>query len=205
MNKSHSLRFGATRAVSFAGLIGALASACGGGVDSDEAARAAYIGLDEAVEKSLRLGFDGFNAASSANIPDQMTTGSASGTLLVGGQVDQGASDNKEMRLDLTLTDYRDELPAEEDLVIVYATNPAAPPSLDLSFRGLPNATFTGTLIGDFAMSGDLEGNVTLNLTLEGMTDADPMTADNVVRLPGTTVRGTAVSESGTYTVDVTI
>lgn len=191
-------------AAAFAAGIGVLASACGGGVDSDEAARAAYIGLDAAVEKSLRLGFDGFNAASSANIPDQTTTGSASGTLLVGGQVDQGASANKEMRLDLTLTDYRDDLP-EEDLVIVYATNPAAPPSLDLSFRGLPDARFTGTLAGDFAMSGDLEGTVTLNLALEGMTEADPMVADNVRRLPGTTVRGTAVSESGTYTVDVTL
>jgi hypothetical protein len=200
---THTPGLGAAR-TAFAAWIGILASACGGGVDSDEAARAAYIGLDGAVEKSLRLGFDGFNAASSANIPDQMTTGGASGTLVVGGQVDSGASDNKEMRLELTMVDYRDEIP-DEDLVIVYATNPAAPPRLDLSFRGLPNATFTGTLTGDFAMSGDLEGTVTLDLALEGMTEADPMVADNVRRLPGTTVRGTAVSDSGTYMVDVTL
>ena len=39
-------------------------------IDSDEAARAAYLGLDGVIEKALNLGMDGYNAASSANIPD---------------------------------------------------------------------------------------------------------------------------------------
>src|SRR5688572_6436470 len=68
-------------------------------VDSDEEARRAYLGLDESIAKALPLGFDGYNAASNANIPPQSTTGDAAGTLTVTGQVDKGASDNKGMRL----------------------------------------------------------------------------------------------------------
>ena len=64
-------------------------------IDSDEAARRAYLGLDASIGKSITLGFQGFNAASSANIDPQMTTGTApngSGTLTISGQVDQGLS-----------------------------------------------------------------------------------------------------------------
>lgn len=52
------------------GLLGLLTLACGGtpAVSSDEQARRAYLGLDKAVGKSMQLGFDGFNSASSANI-----------------------------------------------------------------------------------------------------------------------------------------
>ena len=57
--------------------------ACGGGddIDSTEEARRAYLGLDGSIEKSLNLGFDGFNAASSANIAPQMDVGTATGTF----------------------------------------------------------------------------------------------------------------------------
>ena len=57
------------------------------------------------------LGFAGFNAASSANIPPQMTTGDVAGTLTVTGQVDQGASSNKNMRLVEALVGYQDKSP----------------------------------------------------------------------------------------------
>ena len=191
----------------FTVLCSALAAAgCGGDdVDSDEAARAAYIGLDGAVEKALGLGMDGFNAATSANIPPQMTTGDVTGTLTVSGQVDSGASDNKEMRLLLDLAEYRDEVPGS-DLVVRYDTMEAAQPMLDISLRGLPSATFTGTLTGTFYMEGDIEGAVNLSLTLEGMTEPNPDATDNIRRVVGTThVTGTATSSYGTFNVDVTI
>lgn len=178
---------------------------CGGGVDSDEAAARAYLGLDRMIGKALALGFDGFNAATSANIPPQSTSGDVSGVLDVTGQVDQGASPNKEMRLRLALTDYEDAVP-DTDLVVTYATGEAAPAALTLSLRGIPDATLTGTLVGRFFMTGDLEGPVDLDLAIAGRTEADPAAADNIRRVVGTTtVRGTATSEWGTYAIDVTL
>lgn len=83
-------------------------AACGDGVTDARSARAAYLGLDAAVEKALNLGFKGFNEATSANIPPQATTGDVRGTMDVTGKVDQGASANKGMRLDVALTEYQD-------------------------------------------------------------------------------------------------
>lgn len=185
--------------------IALLAVGCGNGISSDEAAERAYLGLDGMVGKALRLGFDGFNMASSANIPPQSTTGDVTGTLDVSGQVDMGASDNKGMRLLVDLVEYRDEVP-ESDLVVTYDTEAGLPADLDLSLRGIPDATLTGTLTGRFYMTGDLEGPVDLDLSIAGMTEADPSAADNVRRVVGTTtVTGTATSEFGTYMVDVTL
>src|SRR5262245_6992040 len=79
--------------------LAALVSGCGPGVNSDEQARRAYLGLDPSIDKAIQAGFDGFNSASSANISPQTKTGTASGMLTVTGQVDQGASANKGMRL----------------------------------------------------------------------------------------------------------
>jgi hypothetical protein len=176
----------------------------GNEVDDEEGARAAYLGLDGVVEKSLNLGMDGYNAASSANIPDQSTAGDVSGTLTVSGQVDQGASDNKEMRLELALVGYQDEV-TETDLVVTYDTAPAALPSLDLSLRDIPSGTFTGTLVGDFAMAGDIEGTVTLNLSLAGEIEPGATEGDIQRVVGSTTVTGTAMSDYGTYSVDLSL
>jgi hypothetical protein len=179
---------------------------CGNSVDSDEAAAAAYLGLDVAIEKSLQLGFDGFNAASSANIDEQSTTGDEMGTLAVNGQVDQGASANKGMRLTLTMVEYQDIPEADETLLVVYDTDPAAPPALTLSLRDIPDGTITGTLVGDFLMEGDIGGVVTLNLAIAGEIEPDPADTARVRRVPGSIrVTGTATSDYGTFDVDVTI
>lgn len=181
-------------------------SACSDGIDSDQAAEAAYIGLDGAVQKALTLGFDGFNAASSANIAPQMTDGDVMGTLTVSGQVDMGASVNKGMRLLLDLVEYQDVVPSDTDLGAVYDTDAAAQPHLDLSLRGIPDAAMTGTLTGTFIMSGDIVGDVTLDLALTGSTEADPSDATRIQRVVGTTtISGTATSDYGTYVVDVTL
>jgi hypothetical protein len=190
-----------------------LSVGCGGGVSSDEAARRAYLGLDKSISKSLQLGFDGFNAASSANIDPQATTGNVSGTLTVTGQVDQGSSDNKGMRLHVGMVDYSDGPVAfaegDNDTVeITYQTDPdtAAQPYLDLKFSNYPDGTFGGSLTGPgvYQMSGDLSGDVLLELTIEGPTQNDG--TGKVIRTVGSThVFGTASSGGGTYTVDLTL
>lgn len=196
---------------SLASLVLALtvAAGCGGDdLDSDAEARRAYLGFDRAVDLGLELGLDGFNAATSANIPDQTGDGADSGTLTVSGQVDQGASANKEMRLLLTLVDYSDgplEDPETDDtFAIVYDSPPEAPPALDLSLRDIPDGTFSGTISGRFLLSGDLDTEATFALTLSGGIQEDPQRPGEVIREPGTLrITGTATSGDGTYTVDV--
>ncbi|HBQ10504.1 MAG TPA: hypothetical protein DEF51_04695, partial [Myxococcales bacterium] len=149
------------------------------------------------------LGFDGFNAATSANIPEQSAMGDESGTLVVTGQVDQGSSPNKEMRLRAALTDYQDVVLVEDELVIVY-DSVDAPLELDLSLRGVPDGTLQGTLTGALEMTGDITGSVVLDLTIEGDIEPDPMDEARVRRVPGTTsIRGTATSPYGVFEVDV--
>jgi hypothetical protein len=191
-------------------LLSAGLTGCDDEVSSDEQARRAYLGLDKSVSKSLQLGFAGFNAASSANIPTQSTTGDAAGTLTISGQVDQGASANKGMRLRVGMTGYSDgkiTVSEDEDPVnITYQTpaDVAMQPELTLSLRNIPNGTFSGSLVGSFQMTGDLEGEVRLNLTMSGKIEDDG--AGNVRRKAGsTTVTGTATSGDGEYSVNVSL
>lgn len=182
-----------------------LLASCGGGdgVSSEREARAAYLGVDGAIAKALALGMDGFNAATSANIPAQLGEGDVSGTLTVAGQVDAGASANKEMRLTLALVDYQDGV-EEGELEILYDTMDPLP-ALDLSLRGIPDGTFTGTLMGDFHMTGDVAGPVTLELMFAGELEA-AAGSDAVQRVEGTTrITGTATSSAGVFDVDLTI
>ena len=172
-------------------------AACSNGVHSDADAQKAYLGLDASVDKAINLGFDGFNAASSANIPTEMTTGTVKGTLVVTGQVDQGASNNKTMRLDTAYTMYTD------DGKVTYDTMMSALPLLSMDLKNIPSGTLDGTFAGAFTMTGDLHNTVTLSLTFTG----NLMSGSNntVVRVPGSThITGTAVSDYGTYNVDVT-
>ncbi len=189
-------------------LLSASLVGCGDEVSSDEQARRAYLGLDKSIEKSLQLGFAGFNAASSANISPQTTNGDTTGTLTVSGQVDQGSLANKGMRLRVGMTNYSDGTVTVDDetVKITYqtATATTAQPALDLSLRNIPNGTFTGTLVGAFQMSQDLEGEVTLNLSMSGMIEDDG--TGKVRRKAGsTTVTGTAKSGDGEYQVNVTL
>jgi hypothetical protein len=191
--------------------------ACGGeGVSSDEEARRAYLGLDPSIAKSLTLGFAGFNAATSANIPPQTADGDATGTLTISGQVDSGASDNKEMRLYVGMVDYSDGPVMINDdgdtIELTFDTSEVQTeqPYLHLALRAIPtdptdtNGTFTGELTGTYVLSGDIVGDVTLNLTLAGEVQTDA--AGDTTRVPGTTtVTGTAIAGDGTYAVDLTI
>jgi hypothetical protein len=186
-------------------------------IDSDEEARRAYFGLDKSIEKSLRLGFDGYNAASSANIAPQMTTGMVGGTLTITGQVDKGASDNKGMRLRIAMVDYNDgplQLQYEDktvDVDITYntSTDVLMQPYLELTLRNVPTGTFTGMLTGIYNMKGDIKGDTTLTLMFSGMLMPDPANPTDptkTVRKPGsTTITGTAQSGDGTYMVDITL
>ena len=177
----------------------------GDGVSSEERARRAYFGLDRAIGLAMDLGFDGFNAATSANIPAQQGDGEVRGTLTVSGKVDQGASNNKEMRLDLALVDYTDTAP-QDDLVGEISYDTGTPtPVLTLSLKKIPSGTLDGTLVGTFVMSEGLAGDVDLNLTMAGMLEPDPSDATKTRRKPGsTTITGTATSDFGVFSVNLT-
>lgn len=192
-------------------LLLALVPACtsDSAVSSDEEARRAYFGLDTSIQTSLDLGFAGFNAATSANIPPQSGTGLAGGTIAITGQVDQGSSANKGMRLKVGMTNYSDGKVVIDgkplDLAITYSTDAdvATQPALTLQLKGIPTGALDGTLVGTYHMTGDLAGDATLNLTMTG-TLADGG-GGHVIRAPGAThVTGTVTSNNGTYTVDVT-
>jgi tellurite resistance protein len=175
-------------------------------IDSDEQARRAYLGLDPSIEKSITLGFAGFNAASSANIPTQMAAGDLTGTIAIDGQVDQGSSANKGMRLAVTMVAYSDgpfEIDPDHDKIqVTYDTDTA--PALDMMLKNIPTGTLTGTLAGTYHLSGDLGGDVVLSLTITGaLADGGGGT---VIRAPGsTTITGTATQGDGVYTVNVTL
>lgn len=182
--------------------------ACGGGqVSSEEQARRAYLGLDLSVAKAMQLGFDGFNSASSANIATQTTSGAKSGTLSITGQVDQGASDNKGMRLKATMTNYSDgelKLDGGNNAAITYDTlDGGSPAALELSLKNIPNGTFSGTLVGEFGMTGGLTGTVKLELAMSG--DIEDGGNGTVRRKPGTTVvTGKAIAGTAEFQVNVT-
>jgi hypothetical protein len=181
-----------------------LALACGGpddGVADEASAERAYLGLDRAIDRAIDLGFAGFNAANSANIPEQRDAGDITGEMIVNGQVDQGSSDNKNMRLEVTLAGAYQDVVLEGDIAVTYDGGPA---TLDMEFKGLPTADLTGTLVGTFTMTGDLAGDVTLELSFTGVTDEAPDGA--IVRTPGSIhVTGTATSDYGVFPVDVNL
>lgn len=186
--------------IALAGLafLGAFA-ACGNDVSSTEDAKKAYLGLDPSVDRAITLGFAGFNGASSANIDAQSADGGVSGNMTVTGQVDQGASANKGMRLLEALSNYSD------DGKVVYNTDSSAQPALTLNLKGIPSGTLDGSLNGSFLMSSGLTGQVSLSLTFAGQIEAIPGTDGGVQRKAGTThITGTATSPAGTYNVDVT-
>lgn len=181
-----------------------------GEVTSDEEAEMAWLGLHPAVGKAMNLGFDGFNAASSANIPEQQTTGDVSGTMTVNGQVDQGSSDNKGMRLDVALDEYSDVIDLDEDdeeeVVVTWWTDAEVGlPHLEMQLRDVPDGTLEGSFNGTFFMEGDLEGEVTLAITFSGLIEDDG--AGGTQRVVGSSaVTGTATNDSdGVYEVDLTL
>ena len=199
--------------------VGALA-ACGGDdtVSSDEAARRAYLCLDKSIQKSIDLGFDGFNSASSANISPQTKAGDAGGTLTITGQVDQGASNNKGMRLDVGMVKY-DDGPVEyndnhDKVHVIFDTSATMTdqPYLSVMLKGIPTGTFDGTLTsnssmtGVYNLSGDIKGTLTLNLTISGKLMAATAPAITT-RVPGmTTVTGTATNaDGGVYNISITL
>ena len=185
-------------------VLGFAAACSSSNVSSTADAQRAYVGLDGAIGKAIQLGFDGFNAASSANIPTETGSGDASGTITVTGQVDQGASSNKTMRLAVALAGYSDgDVTVDNTSTnITYDTGSAAP-ALDLDLMNIPTGTLSGSLAGTYTMSGDLTGTVALDLQIDGTLQAGSGSA--VERGSGTTITGTAVSDSGTYDVDVTL
>jgi hypothetical protein len=193
---------------SFALLLAAASCGDDTAVNSNEQARRAYLGLDKSVSKCLALGFQGYNAASNANIPAEMANGDLTGTVAISGHVDQGNPGQVNMNLAVDMIMYSDNRividNAGHTIGVTYATATAAPPALSLKLNSSSGNALTGTLMGDYQMTGDLTGKVTLNLQLSGTFSG---TAPNVTRVAGSThVTGTATnSAGGVYMVDVMI
>jgi len=185
-------------------------------VDSDEEARRAYLALDGSIDKSLNLGFTGYNLATSANIDVQMTTGTKAGTLAIDGQVDKGSSDNKGMRLYIAMVGYDDgDVVYNKDgdtvhVVFDTSTDMTMQPYLDLKLMNVPTGTMNGTLgantamTGVYQLSGDIKGTLTIEVTITANLMAG--TGTDVLRVPGSThILGTATnSDGGVYDIDVT-
>lgn len=186
---------------------------CGGGAVSNEAsARRAYFGLDKAVTRALTLAFDGFNAASSANISPQTGMADVMGTMLVDGQVSNGMSMNREMRLNVSLTNYQDMATDSVDggmstpirLTYDKPEDAGTPLSLSLSLRPGTQPSLTGTFSGTVRMSGELTGSVTIFFGITGEVRAVAGMGMRYERVPGTTrIAGTVMSSFGTYNVDI--
>jgi hypothetical protein len=107
------------------------------------------------------------------------------------------------------MTNYSDGtiIVGDETAKITYQTptDTTMQPALELSLRNIPNGTFTGELVGTFQMTGDLEGEVTLNLTLSGQIEDDG-TGKVRRKVGSTTVMGTAKSSTGgEFQVNVTL
>jgi hypothetical protein len=142
-----------------------------------------------------------------------MMAGDLAGMLTITGQVDQGASANKGMRLRIGMVDYTDgeiliQQEGKDDVLVslTYDTDadPALQPFLDLKLANIPSGTFTGTLTGSYIMEGDLDGKADLNLTFAGKLMSNG--AGGTTRVPlMTTVTGTAKSGDGTYDVNITL
>jgi hypothetical protein len=179
-------------------------------VDSNEQARRAYLGLDKSVSKGLTLAFQGYDMASNANIPAQMMTGDVRGTIAVTGKVDHGNPTQATMNVDIGLATYGDgpvSIDAKGHTVsITYdtSTDVTQQPVLNLKLNASSGNSLSGTLGGDYTMSGDLKGVVTLDLTIDGMFSGSGTT---VQRVPGSTiVTGSAVNASGgMYQINVTL
>ena len=132
----------------------------------------------------------------------------------VDGQVDQGASANKEMRLLVTLVEYSDgeviDAETEARLDLIYDTELDAPLALDMSLRNIPDGTFTGTVIGTMRIRGteidgpDFDAVGDFNLSLSG--EIEDIGGGDIRRTPGTlTITGTVTSGDGVYEVNTTL
>lgn len=173
------------------------------GVDSPAEAELAYMALDGAVQRGLELGLQGFAAASSANIDPQAADGDTSGTMVITGQVDQGSSDNKGLRLFMALEDYSDTLGDDDEPDVIYQTDETSLPALNITLKDMPAGTLDGTLVGTYAMDGVIAGIVELDVTMSGETEDDG--SGVAVRHPGSThITGTATSDYGIFEIDVT-
>ena len=98
------------------------------------------------------------------------------------------------------------DMEGKKKIEITYdtTTEAAMQPYLQLSLRGVPTGTFTGSLMGTYHMSGAIKGDALLNLTFAGTLRSEG--GSGTARAPGsTTIMGTASTGDGEYMVNLTI
>jgi hypothetical protein len=176
----------------------AAAAGCSSGDDTaNSQAMDAYLSLDSSLEKALDLAFVGINNAVTENIGPGTIGGDAAGTLVVVGQIDEGTALTKTVRVDANYNGYSD------DGAIIYTTDPASPPLLTLA-ASYADGSLTGRYLGVFTMSGALAGPLTVDIAINGFIESAGRNG-GIERAPySTQIQGTAVSDYGTYRVDLT-
>lgn len=88
---------------------------------------------------------------------------------------------------------------------IVYDTSATALPALDVSLRGIPSGTYSGTWTGGVRMTGELTGDVVLSIAFNGRIEPVMAGSNQIRRVPGsTTITGTVVLQYGTYAINIT-
>lgn len=168
------------------------------GASANDAERA-YAAIEGTFVKALQLAFDGFNSASGGTIALQSASGDKAGTITVQGTVDQGGSSTKKMTLDVALSGYSD------DGATTCQTQAQAPAAFELTLANIPTGTLSGTLKGTYALSGNVSGDVLVNVAFAGPIRANAADSAKVERTPAAThITGTVTAGAASYTVDVT-
>jgi hypothetical protein len=181
----------------WSGLLGVFVLVGCGSDTINQRAQTVYVEIQDVIYDSMELAFKGFNTATSATVPPQTKTGDNKGTLTVTGQVDQGTSPDKAMKLQLELVDY----PSASTTNTTFKTG-ATKPSLNINLKGIPNGTLDALLSGDFLMSGTLSGTATLSITMTGTLQKDPSNTSKV-QPAKYSIKGTTKSDYGTHSVDI--
>ncbi|MGE5186047.1 MAG: hypothetical protein ACM31C_28520, partial [Acidobacteriota bacterium] len=122
--------------------------------------------------------------------------------LTISGKVDSGNCSQLSMGLDVGMVKYTDgpfEIDSKNNkMSVTYdtSTDVTMQPLLSIKLNGSSGNSINASLMGDYTMTGDLKGTVTLDLTITGTFSGTCPNA--VMRVPGsTTVTGTAVNSSG--------
>lgn len=173
-------------------------SGCGDdGLADQEKVIVIYDNFQPSIEKIIENGLLAKDASTSgANITPITADGDIAGLMTIGGQVAQSSSNNENLKLWVQLDAYGDTE------LVVYQTDNASDDSklqftLQISSQPEDNV-MNGSIVGDIAVSGEVEGTGTLALTFVSDLEDD----DNNLSVICSHVTGTVSSGDATSNID---
>ncbi len=173
-------------------------SACGDdGVADEETVMLIYDNFQPTIAKIIENGLVAKDASTNgANIAPITAAGDVMGTMTVGGQIAQSASNNENLNLWVQLDTYGDTMP------LIYQTDNASDATklqFDLQISSQPaDNTMSGTLVGDLSVSGEVEGTGSFNLAFV----SDLVDDDANLEVICSHVTGTVSSGDATNNID---